>query len=70
MEAQKLAYSIPEASALSGRSRADIYRALNARELAAKKRGRRTIILADELRRWLSALKPYEPRPRSEPQAA
>jgi excisionase family DNA binding protein len=51
-----LAYSIAEASEVSGVGRTSIYEAISSRELIARKRGRRTVILADDLRRWLQNL--------------
>jgi excisionase family DNA binding protein len=56
MNASPLAYSIAEACEVSGISRTSVYEAINARELIARKHGRRTVILADELRRWLQSL--------------
>jgi excisionase family DNA binding protein len=51
-----LAYSIAEACAIARAGRTALYEALKSGELTARKRGRRTIILADELRRWLESL--------------
>ena len=51
-----LAYSIAEASEASRIGRTSIYEAINSRELIARKNGRRTVILADDLRRWLQSL--------------
>lgn len=52
----QLAYSIPEACRAARASQSAIYRAIRARELVARKRGRRTVILADDLMRWLQGL--------------
>ena len=51
-----LAYSIAEASEVSRIGRTSIYEAINSRDLIARKNGRRTVILADDLRRWLQNL--------------
>jgi len=51
-----LAYSIAEASEISRIGRTSIYEAISSRELVARKYGRRTVILADDLRRWLQNL--------------
>jgi hypothetical protein len=55
---EPLTYNIDQAVQLSGLSRAEIYRALGNRELEARKRGKRTLILADEMKRFLAALPP------------
>lgn len=51
-----LAYSIAEASEVSRIGRTSIYEAISSRELIARKNGRRTVILADDLRQWLQNL--------------
>jgi excisionase family DNA binding protein len=51
-----LAYSIAEACAAARTSRTSIYQAIKSGELIARKRGRRTVILFDDLRRWLNSL--------------
>jgi excisionase family DNA binding protein len=51
-----LAYSIAEASEVSRIGRTSIYEAISSRELIARKNGRRTVILADDLRQWLRNL--------------
>jgi excisionase family DNA binding protein len=55
MRPEKLAYTIKEASAALGVSKATIYRTLANGELHAKKLGSRTLIPADEIRRWISS---------------
>ena len=60
-----LAYSITEASEVSRIGRTSIYEAISARELIARKHGRRTVILADDLRRWLQNLPLAESHPES-----
>jgi excisionase family DNA binding protein len=51
-----LAYTIPDACKASAASRSAIYRAVKAGELTLRKRGTRSLIMADELRRWLQSL--------------
>jgi excisionase family DNA binding protein len=56
MRPEKLAYTIKEASAALGVSKATIYRTLANGELQAKKLGSRTLIPADSLRHWIGSL--------------
>lgn len=51
-----LAYSVSEACNVARTGRTFIYEAIKAGELVARKRGRSTIILADDLQRWLQSL--------------
>ena len=53
---EPLAYTIPDACNASAASRSAIYRAVKNGELTLRKRGKRSLILADELRRWLQSL--------------
>lgn len=53
---EPIAFTIPEAIAASKLSRTEIYRAFNRGDLAAKKNGRRTLILREDLERFMSAL--------------
>ncbi len=53
---EKLAYTIDEAVDQGAGSRTVVYEAINAGTLKAKKRGKRTIILADDLTQYLEAL--------------
>jgi len=55
-----LAFSIAEACARSGIGRTAIYLLINSGKLSARKRGRRTLILADDLRRCLELLPPVK----------
>lgn len=51
-----LAYSIAETCVLAHCGRTTIYEQINSGQLRAVKRGRRTIVLAHDLRAWLDAL--------------
>jgi excisionase family DNA binding protein len=55
-----LALSIPEACKCSNAGRTTVYKAINAGDLTAHKRGSRTIILASDLERWLNSLPQIE----------
>lgn len=58
-----LAYTIGEVCAIARMGRTSLYEAIANGELTARKRGRRTIILADDLRRWLDSLPTIIPKP-------
>jgi excisionase family DNA binding protein len=58
-----LAYSIAEACAVARAGRTAIYEAIKRGELVARKRGRKTLIVADDLRRWVENLPAVEPKP-------
>ena len=64
-----LVYSIAEASEVSRIGRTSIYEAISSHELIARKHGRRTVILADDLRRWLQNLPVTSLHPASKPEA-
>ncbi len=53
-------HSIPEACALACVGRTALYQAINAGELVAHKRGKRTLIFANDLQRWLDSLPQIE----------
>jgi hypothetical protein len=53
---EPLAFSIPQACEASCSGRTKIYEAINAGELIARKRGKRTLILAEDLQRWVKSL--------------
>jgi excisionase family DNA binding protein len=57
--ADKIALSIPEAKELSGVGRSSIYEALKSGNLPGKKLGKSTLILRDDLIRWMQALPSY-----------
>jgi excisionase family DNA binding protein len=59
-----LAYSIVEACEVARIGRTSLYAAIGAGELRAVKRAKRTLILADDLRRWLENLPPVAPTAR------
>lgn len=52
----KLALTIQEAVSVSGLSRSRIYRLLRDRKLQARKSGNRTLILVEDLERFLKSL--------------
>jgi excisionase family DNA binding protein len=55
-----LAYSIPEVCKCSNAGRTTVYKAINAGDLTAHKRGSRTIVLSSDLERWLGSLPQIE----------
>jgi hypothetical protein len=65
--AERLSVSPEESSALTGIGLTSIREAISSGDLKAKKHGRRTIILPDDLRVWLKTLpdarKPIEESP-------
>lgn len=54
-----MAVSVNEAAKIAGASRTALYEALQRKELSAKKNGRRTLILREELKRYLENLPDY-----------
>ena len=56
----RLAYSIEEAAEAANTGKTALYEALGSGELPAHKRGRRTLILAADLRAWLERLPALE----------
>jgi hypothetical protein len=53
-----IAFTIAEAVKASAVSRTELYRAAGRGELTIRKRGKRSLILADDLRRWVQSLPP------------
>lgn len=56
MDTEPLAHTIPQACKIAATSRTELYRAIGRGELTLRKRGKRSLILATELRRWVEAL--------------
>jgi excisionase family DNA binding protein len=57
----RLAYSIAEACAVAGIRKTRLYKEIRSGDLRAVKIGGRTVILADDLRRWLNGRPPIIP---------
>jgi excisionase family DNA binding protein len=55
-----LAYSISEACAAARAGRTAIYEAIRSGALVARKRGRKTLILPDDLKRWVESHPPIK----------
>ena len=58
MNSMTLAHSISEACSIARTGRTSLYEAIRTGALRAVKRGRRTLILDDDLRRWVQSLPP------------
>ena len=56
MDLIPLIYSIPDCCKIAAISRSELYRAIKRGELALTKRGKRSLVMADELRRFVMAL--------------
>jgi excisionase family DNA binding protein len=57
-----LAFTIPQAITTAGVRKTSLYAAIKRGDLRAKKSGRRTLILRDDLHAWLERLPPLELR--------
>jgi Helix-turn-helix domain len=60
-EFRRAAHSIPEVCAATGLGRDSVYAAIRTGQLVARKYGRRTVVLDDDLRAFLGALPKLEP---------
>ena len=60
MYTSHLAHSVLEACLITHTGRTSIYEAIRSGALRAVKRGRRTLILDDDLRRWVQSLPPVK----------
>jgi excisionase family DNA binding protein len=67
MNNSALAHSVPEACSIACAGRTSVYEAIRSGALRAVKRGRRTLILDDDLRRWVETLPPVAVKPNSQP---
>jgi hypothetical protein len=55
-----LAFTIPQAITTAGVRKTSLYAAIKCGDLRAKKSGRRTLILRDDLRKWREGLPALE----------
>jgi excisionase family DNA binding protein len=58
LNSSRLAYRVTDACRAAGVGRTTLYGAIKDGELIARKIGRRTVILADDLTAWLRSLPP------------
>ncbi len=55
-----IAYTIAEACSLSRTGKTVLYQAMKQGQLKAVKRGRRTLILAEDLEKWVQSFPPFQ----------